>query len=203
MIFMLMTLSPTLLGNYPIHKTRTIRLEAIVAKSANSESILQNLEISEAETNSVDIADKTADHQDEKEPDEESLPPYHSIILQAADHHGVDPALIRAIIMAESSYNPNAVSRSGAKGLMQLMPRTARALGVKDILNPENNINGGTKYLRQMLDRFNGDVKLALAAYNAGSRYVKKYKDIPPFKETQTYVKKVLNYYKAYRKEMG
>lgn len=134
---------------------------------------------------------------------EESLPPYHSIILQAANQNNIDPALIRAVIMAESAYNPKAVSRSGAMGLMQLMPRTARALGVQDTFNPEHNINGGVKYLRQMLDRFNGDIKLALAAYNAGSRYVKKYRGIPPFKETRNYIKKVLTYYEAYRKEVN
>ena len=133
--------------------------------------------------------------------EKESVPPYYTIILRAADRHNIDPALIRAVIMAESSYNPKAISKSGAKGLMQLMPRTAKALGVKDILDPIHNINGGTKYLRQLLNRFNGDIKLALAAYNAGSRHVKRYRGIPPFKETRTYVKKVLSYYKNYQKE--
>ena len=147
--------------------------------------------------------DLLAEDSQEDQEEEESLPPYHYIILQAADRHDIDPALIRAVIMAESSYNPNAISRSGAKGLMQLMPRTAKALGVEDILNPEHNINGGVKYLRQMLNRFNGDLKLALAAYNAGSRHVKRYRGVPPFKETRNYIKKVLNYYEDYRKEMA
>lgn len=147
------------------------------------------------------IGDATEEKKSPQE--EESLPPYHSIILQAADRHDIDPALICAVIMAESSYNPNAVSKSGARGLMQLMPKTARALGVKDSLNPEHNINGGAKYIRQLLDRFDGNVKLALAAYNAGSRYVKKYRGIPPFRETQNYVKKVMSYYEDYQKKMS
>ncbi len=138
----------------------------------------------------------------ERKKEDNDDPPFYQLILQAADLHDMDPALIRAVIMAESSYNPNAVSKSGARGLMQLMPRTAKALGVQDIMNPEHNINGGVKYLRQMLDRFNGDMTLALAAYNAGSRYVLKYKGIPPFKETQNYIEKVMTYYETYRKEM-
>lgn len=124
---------------------------------------------------------------------------FHPIILEAADRYEVDLALIKAIIMVESSYNPNAISRRGARGLMQLMPRTAEALGVGDSFNPEHNINAGVKYFKQLLNQFNGDVKLALAAYNAGSKRVKKYKGIPPYKATQYYVKKVFEYHKRYR----
>ena len=123
-----------------------------------------------------------------------------SIIRKAAKRYQVDPALIRAIIMAESSYNPKAVSKKGAIGLMQLMPRTAEALGVEDSFNPEHNINAGVKYFKQLLNQFNGDVKLALAAYNAGSRKVREYKGIPPFKATQHYIKKVFEYRKGYQK---
>jgi hypothetical protein len=122
------------------------------------------------------------------------------IIHEAASRYEVDPNLVKAIIMAESSYNPKAVSKKGAKGLMQLMPKTAKALGVKDSFNPEHNINGGVKYFRQLLNQFNGDVKLALAAYNAGSRKVKKYNGIPPFKTTRYYVKKVIEYHRLYQK---
>ena len=125
---------------------------------------------------------------------------FDSIIHAAASRYEVDPHLVKAIIMAESSYNPTAVSKKGAKGLMQLMPKTAKALGVKDSFNPEHNINGGVKYFRHLLNQFNGDVKLALAAYNAGSKKVKKYKGIPPFKTTRYYVKKVIEYHKLYQK---
>ena len=119
---------------------------------------------------------------------------FHHIISQAAALYQVDPALIKAIILAESGYNPRAISRSGARGLMQLMPRTARALGVRNSFNPEHNIDGGVKYFKQLLNRFNQDVELALAAYNAGSRNVLKYNGIPPFKATRIYIKKVIEY---------
>lgn len=119
---------------------------------------------------------------------------FHHIISQAAALYQVDSALIKAIILAESGYNPRAISRSGARGLMQLMPRTARALGVRNSFNPEHNIDGGVRYFKQLLNRFNQDVELALAAYNAGSRNVLKYNGIPPFKATHIYIKKVIKY---------
>ncbi|MBW2634401.1 MAG: lytic transglycosylase domain-containing protein, partial [Deltaproteobacteria bacterium] len=112
------------------------------------------------------------------------------MINRAAATHEVDPALIKAIIMAESRYNPRAVSKRGARGLMQLMPVTAKSLGVIDSFDPEDNINGGVMYFRRLLDRFDGDVTLALAAYNAGSRYVRKYGGVPPFRQTRTYIHK-------------
>ena len=124
---------------------------------------------------------------------------YVSIVLKAANKHKIDPAIIMAIIMAESGYNPRAVSKKGAKGLMQLMPRTAKSLGVKNIFNPNDNINAGAKYFKRNLKKFNGNVKLALAAYNAGSGNVKKYRGIPPFRATKIYVKKVLKYYQLYK----
>jgi len=131
---------------------------------------------------------------------EASLQP---IILQAADRYQVDPALIKAIIMAESSYNPRAISRRGARGLMQLMPKTAEALGVGDSFDPEHNINAGVRYFRKLLNRFDGDIKLALAAYNAGSRKVRKYQGVPPFKATHSYIRKVFEYHQYYRDEMA
>jgi hypothetical protein len=127
--------------------------------------------------------------------------PFHGIIVQAAGRYEVDPHLIRAIILAESGYNPNAKSKKGARGLMQLMPSTARALGVEDIYDPEENIDGGVRYFRSLLDRFDGDVRLALAAYNAGSRHVRNYDGIPPFKATQHYVKKVLRFHEKFKME--
>ena len=127
---------------------------------------------------------------------------FYPIIFAAADRYDVDPALVKAVIMAESSYNPMAISKKGAIGLMQLMPTTAAALGVEDSLNPEHNIDGGVKYLKKLLKRFGGDIELALAAYNAGSKKVKKYKGIPPYKNTQKFVKKVFHYYQQYKKEI-
>jgi soluble lytic murein transglycosylase-like protein len=126
---------------------------------------------------------------------------YHKFIVQTASKYQIDPALIKAIIMAESGYNPKAVSKKGAIGLMQLMPETAEALGVEDIFNPRQNITGGVQYFKDLVNRFNGDVKLALAAYNAGSRYVRNYNGVPPFKATRYYIKKVLRYYQKYKNQ--
>ena len=122
---------------------------------------------------------------------------YKAAIEEAAATYNVPAKLIEAVIKQESGFNPKAVSSAGATGLMQLMPSTAKFLGVTDAKNPVQNIMGGTKYLRQMLDKFDDDMSLALAAYNAGPGNVSKYKGIPPFKETQNYVKKVLNTYNA------
>lgn len=118
---------------------------------------------------------------------------YHQIIKKAAERFQIPERLISSVIKHESNFNSHTVSRAGAQGLMQLMPGTARFLGVTNSFDPEQNINGGARYLRQMLDQFNGDMKLALAAYNAGPGNVKKYGGIPPFNETQNYVQKVLN----------
>ncbi len=120
-------------------------------------------------------------------------------IQHAARAHKVDPMLIKAIIKAESGFNSNAVSSKGAQGLMQLMPATAKDLEVKDPFNPRENIYGGTKYIKWLLKRFNGDVRLSLAAYNAGPARIKK-KKIPRIPETIAYVGKVLRQYKAYKK---
>ena len=125
-----------------------------------------------------------------------------SIIMKAAHAHDIDPAIIKAIIKAESGYNPKAVSKAGARGLMQLMPRTAESLGVEDSFCPEQNILAGVKYFKQLLTQFKGDIKLALAAYNAGSRKVREYKGIPPFKTTRIYIKKVFEYHEEYKREV-
>ena len=121
--------------------------------------------------------------------------------MQAAQTYQVDAALIRAIIVAESNYNPKAVSHRGAQGLMQLMPTTARWLGVVDSFDPALNIDGGVRYFKRLLDRFDGNIQLALAAYNAGSRYVRKYGGVPPFRATRNYIKKVLNYHRLFQEQ--
>ena len=123
------------------------------------------------------------------------------VILEASERYKVDHAIIKAIIMAESSYNLMAISNKGAEGLMQLMPNTARELGVTDSFNPTQNIHAGVRYFKKLLKRFKGNVRLALAAYNAGSRNVREYNGVPPFKATHSYIKKVLHYQRYYQKQ--
>lgn len=116
---------------------------------------------------------------------------FDGIIDKASAMFNIPAKLIKSVIQKESSFNPNAVSHAGASGLMQLMPATARGLGVNNVFDPAENILAGTKYLRQMLDKYDNNIELALAAYNAGPGNVDKYGGIPPFKETQNYVQKV------------
>jgi len=127
---------------------------------------------------------------------------FNSLIIKAADMHGIDSALIKAVIKAESDFDHLAVSRAGAMGLMQLMPGTADSYRVDDTFDPWSNIDGGVRYLKYLLDQYRGNLPLALAAYNAGEASVSKYNNrIPPYQETQTYVRRVLNYLKQYRNQ--
>lgn len=120
------------------------------------------------------------------------------LIEQYSAKNGLDSAFVKAVIKQESGFQSKVTSHCGAMGLMQLMPATANSLGVKDAYDPEQNIAGGTKYLKGLLDRFGGDKSLALAAYNAGPNAVAKYNGIPPYKETQNYVKNIMSMYQKY-----
>jgi soluble lytic murein transglycosylase len=123
---------------------------------------------------------------------------YDDIIANASQQYGVSFPLLKAIIKAESGFDPRAVSKKGAKGLMQIMPQNFKLLGIKDPFDPSQNINAGARYFKQMYDRF-GKLALSLAAYNAGPKAVERYKTVPPFEETEEYVKRVLKFYHSYK----
>ncbi|MGZ3594091.1 MAG: transglycosylase SLT domain-containing protein [Syntrophales bacterium] len=129
----------------------------------------------------------------------DNMSQYDDLIIKASEKHKIEPALIKAIIKAESNFNHRAVSPKGARGLMQLMPATASSLQVQDSFHPENNIEGGVRYLRYLLNYFNGNLPLALAAYNAGENAVIRHRGVPPYRETQVYVQRVLSYLDKFR----
>lgn len=129
-------------------------------------------------------------------------PQIEQLVTANAGAWGVDPALVKAIIANESGFNANATSKTGAQGLMQLEPGTASDLGVANAYDPAQNVWGGTRYIRGLLDRFHGDVRLAVAAYNAGPGAVEKYGGIPPYAETQNYVANVLDSYRKYKSSL-
>ena len=126
---------------------------------------------------------------------------FDSLITNIAMDYGLDPAFVKAIVHVESSFNPNAVSKAGAKGLMQLMPATAKIYNLHDnLFDPSKNLVAGVKHMKELMARYSNNMTLSLAAYNAGETAVKKYRGVPPYKETQNYVKKVIRLYKVYSK---
>ena len=124
---------------------------------------------------------------------------YDHLIAEASRRYGVNELLLKAIIKVESNFNPQAVSEKGAKGLMQLMPENIRAFRLSDPFDPRENIMGGSRYFRQMFNRYEGKLSLALAAYNAGPEKVDQYRRVPPYQETQDFVKRVLDYYRLFQ----
>jgi len=125
---------------------------------------------------------------------------FDHVISEASQTHGISFSLLKALIKTESDFNPRAVSSAGARGLMQLMPENIKTLKIKNPFDPRENIMGGTRYLKQLINRFNGKLPLALAAYNAGPGVVEKYQRIPPFQETENFVKQVMEYYSLFSK---
>ncbi len=124
--------------------------------------------------------------------------PYAEMIAEVADEHRIDPALLASVATVESGWDPAAVSPKGAQGLLQLMPQTAKRFGVRDVFEPEQNVRGGAAYLRWLLDRYQGDTRLALAAYNAGEGAVDRHQGIPPYRETKAYVSRVMQGFEGF-----
>ena len=125
---------------------------------------------------------------------------YDHVISEASNKHGVPFSLLKALIKTESDFNPMAISSDGARGLMQLMPENIKSLKIKNPFDPRENIMGGTRFLRQLIDRFKGKLSLAIAAYNAGPGVVEKYQRVPPFQETENFVEQVMKYYSLFNK---
>ena len=160
--------------------------------------VIPNVDVEEAYEEFAEVLHTTT--KEAKKIEEAEL---ENIFAAASKEYGVPVYLLKAVAKAESSFNSDSVSQSGAMGVMQLMPETAAELGVEDAFDPEENIMGGANYLSQKLVEYNGNVELALAAYNAGSGNVAKYGGVPPFEETQNYVKKVTAYMDEYKQETG
>lgn len=161
--------------------------------------LTEKKDINEAGAEFKEILDNSIEMGDEAEPvklkGKMGKAAIEDLILKHAQKNGLDPDFVKAVVKHESGFNPSATSKCGAMGLMQLMPATARGLGVWDAYNPEQNIDGGVRYLKSMMNKFNQNPELALAAYNAGPGAVQKYGEVPPYRETQNYVKNIMTTY--------
>ena len=174
-------------------------LSSIGAENTQSSQDFQKILDAKAEkTNNTPFADKIFSSKLSNNSLTSGNANIDSLIEEYSAKNGLDSAFVKAVIKQESGFQPQVTSHCGAMGLMQLMPATANSLGVKDAYDPEQNIAGGTKYLKGLLDRFGGNKSLALAAYNAGPNAVAKYNGIPPYKETQNYVKNIMSMYQKY-----
>jgi len=172
---------------------RAAELELMVEQKANNVQTVEKPKQSFSDV--MKIVPPTNFNYQVQEPINATKVEIQRLVSKSCEKHNVDPRLVMAVIQQESGFNQNAISKTGAQGLMQLMPATAKSLGVTNAFNPEQNIEGGVKYLKGLLDRFNGNKILALAAYNAGPNAVKQHNGIPPYKETQNYVKNILKNY--------
>ena len=171
-----------------------ITLQRMNAIERNFQSLISRTQTAESAKDFQKILDASVKL--DKNPDNKaSRTEIDGLIDEYASKHGIDADFVKAVVRQESGFNPKATSKCGAMGLMQLMPATAKGLGVTNAYDPEQNIEGGTKYLKGLLDRFDNNKELELAAYNAGPNAVKKYKGIPPYAETQNYVKSIMKSY--------
>ena len=177
--------------------TDTIPLYADIYVYMDSEGVLHFTNVPTSSNYKIFIREKPSISSNSEVADRTNR--YDDLITEASKSHGVSFSLLKALIKIESDFNPRAISSAGAIGLMQIMPENIRALNIKDPFDPWENIMGGTRYLKQLIGRFNGKLPMALAAYNAGPNTVDRYKRIPPFKETEDYVEIVMKYYSIFK----
>ena len=171
---------------------RASEIEVMVEQKTKS---LENLQPQKTFAETLNVVPPAEFKYKVQEPAKSSKVQIQNMVTNACAKYNIDPKLVMALIQQESGFNQNAISKAGAQGLMQLMPATAKSLGVTNAFNPQENIEGGVKYLKGLLDRFHGNKILALAAYNAGPNAVTKHNGIPPYKETQNYVRNILKNY--------